>query len=105
MVRVGRITALVGKNESGKTNALMALEAVKSASGYKLDIEEDYPRELDAAANNDSNVVGTAWEYKRRRDQTYCDNPPNSRNNYGRIRYDSLQQRRAPFCLVWFFGF
>lgn len=47
-VKTGHITALVGKNESGKTNVLYALERLNSSMGNaSLSFTEDYPSDLD----------------------------------------------------------
>jgi energy-coupling factor transporter ATP-binding protein EcfA2 len=45
-VPVGRVACLVGKNESGKTNALQALVRLNPAPGQPraFDINDDYPR-------------------------------------------------------------
>ena len=41
---IGDITCLVGKNESGKTAVLQAIEGINSYRGYKYDRNRDYPR-------------------------------------------------------------
>jgi len=39
-----KITALVGKNESGKTAALQCLDRLNSSQSNKFGIQEHYPR-------------------------------------------------------------
>lgn len=63
-----QVTALVGKNESGKTALLQALRCLRPARGeWKLSLHDDYPRwllkehELDGALD-DARPVAVAFE-------------------------------------------
>ena len=62
-IRVSERTALVGRNESGKTNLLLALHSLKTAKGIEaLKSVKDFPRERKLAeCSNDTPVVETTW--------------------------------------------
>ena len=62
-IEVGDRTALVGRNESGKTNLLLGLHSLKTADGLqKLNPVKDFPREkkLDECTDN-TPVLETKW--------------------------------------------
>ncbi|HVB59009.1 MAG TPA: AAA family ATPase [Candidatus Acidoferrales bacterium] len=67
--RVADVTCLVGKNESGKTTILQALERLRSydATKVKYDKLRDYPRKhlseyADRHKNHEAEVVRTVWK-------------------------------------------
>jgi predicted ATPase len=63
-IKVSKITSLVGRNESGKTNLLLALHSLNPAGGIKdLSAIKDFPRHRRLTECNDrTKVVDTAWE-------------------------------------------
>jgi len=63
-IKVGKITSLVGRNESGKSNLLLALQTLNPAGGAK-DITpiKNFPRHRRLAeCTDDTPVVSTTWE-------------------------------------------
>lgn len=62
-IQVGDRTALVGRNESGKTNLLLALSSLKTSKGIEaLNSVKDFPRERKISeCSNDTLVVTTTW--------------------------------------------
>jgi AAA ATPase domain len=63
-ITVGKLTSLVGRNESGKTNLLLALQMLNPAGGIKdlLPIK-DFPRHRRLSECTDNTpVVHTTWE-------------------------------------------
>lgn len=64
LVKVDRITALVGRNESGKSNLLRALHSVEPPEGFKsLNKKKDFPRHRRLAECTDQTLaVVTRWE-------------------------------------------
>ena len=71
-VDVSRITALLGRNESGKSNVLRALHSLNPADGFKvLNPIKDFPRHRKLSECNDHTpVVDSTWrlsEYEQRR--------------------------------------
>ena len=63
--KVGEITCLVGKNESGKTSILKALERVNSTDAKvrrKFDRERDWPRNRFDEYDPGATAVRTHWE-------------------------------------------
>lgn len=63
-VDVGKITSLVGRNESGKTNLLLALHSLNPPGGHKdLSSIKDFPRHRRLSeCTDDTPVVETTWE-------------------------------------------
>jgi len=64
-IKVSKVTTLVGRNESGKTNLLLALRAMNPARGRKdlLPIK-DFPRHRRLSECTDTTeVVHTTWEF------------------------------------------
>jgi len=71
-IDVSRITALLGRNESGKSNVLRALHSLNPADGFKaLNPIKDFPRHQKLSECNDNTpVVDSTWqlsEYEQRR--------------------------------------
>ncbi len=71
-VDIGSTTCLVGKNESGKTAFLKALEGLRSVdSGYKeYNRTEDYPRRHltrydERHKEDDAQVIATVWQLEQ----------------------------------------
>ncbi|MEK0267627.1 AAA family ATPase [Stenotrophomonas rhizophila] len=62
-IEVSRITALLGRNESGKSNLLRALHSLNPASGFEpLNPIKDFPRHRRLEECQDSTkVVSTLW--------------------------------------------
>ena len=62
-IQVGDRTALVGRNESGKTNLLLALSSLKTSKGIEaLNPVKDFPRERKLSeCSNDTPVATTTW--------------------------------------------
>lgn len=62
-IDVTRITALLGRNESGKSNLLRALHSLNPAEGFKaLNAIKDFPRHRRLEECNDSTpVVSSTW--------------------------------------------
>jgi predicted ATPase len=64
IIDVSRITALLGRNESGKSNLLRALESLNPAEGFAaLNATKDFPRHrhLDECTD-ETEVLWTWWE-------------------------------------------
>lgn len=63
-VKAARVTALLGRNESGKTNLLLALRSLKSSDGlHPLSKTKDFPRHRRLEECTDQTVaVKTTWE-------------------------------------------
>ncbi len=58
-VRLGSVTALVGRNESGKTNLLRALQSLNPLGGMKpLHSAKDFPRDRLRSEYSDDLTVG-----------------------------------------------
>ena len=62
-IQVSDRTALVGRNESGKTNLLLALHSLKTSKGIEaLNPVKDFPRERKLnECSNDTPVATTTW--------------------------------------------
>jgi len=63
-IAVGKITSLVGRNESGKSNLLLALQTLNPAGGAKeLSPIKNFPRHRRLAeCKDDTPVVSTTWD-------------------------------------------
>jgi len=63
-VRANKVTSLVGRNESGKSNLLLALRTLNPPAGLKaLNKIKDFPRNRRLAeCNDDTPVVETVWQ-------------------------------------------
>ena len=63
-VKVGQLTSLVGRNESGKSNLLLALRTLNPAGGIKpLTPIKDFPRHRRLSeCTDDTKAVSTVWE-------------------------------------------
>lgn len=68
VIRVGKGTVLVGRNESGKSNLLLALESLNPPGGAKaLNEVKDYPRDRPITDfSPTTNVVNTIWRLSDR---------------------------------------
>lgn len=62
-IDISRITALLGRNESGKSNILRALHSLNPASGFKkLNPIKDFPRHRKLSECNDQTpVIDSTW--------------------------------------------
>jgi energy-coupling factor transporter ATP-binding protein EcfA2 len=65
LVTVGKVTSLVGRNESGKSNLLLALHTLNPPDGPKdLNPIKDFPRHSRLSeCTDDTPVVDTFWEF------------------------------------------
>ena len=63
-INLSRITALIGRNESGKSNLLLALRSLKSPEDFKeLNRIKDFPRHRRLEeCNEETKVVSSVWE-------------------------------------------
>ena len=61
--RIGEVTCLVGKNESGKTSLLQALAKIKSSkeNGSQFDKSRDYPRKNLSDFDESDEVIISKW--------------------------------------------
>ncbi|HBS7727114.1 AAA family ATPase [Klebsiella pneumoniae] len=98
VITTEKLTAILGRNESGKTNLLLALKSLNPAEGFgKLNDIKDFPRNRKLSeCTPDTPVVDTTWKltepelaelsaiYPRARNITYVDI---SRRYNGKIRY------------------
>ncbi|HBV1801868.1 AAA family ATPase [Klebsiella pneumoniae] len=98
LITTEKLTAILGRNESGKTNLLLALKSLNPAEGFgKLNDIKDFPRNRKLSeCTPDTPVVDTTWKlteqelaelsaiYPRARNITYVDI---SRRYNGKIRY------------------
>ena len=64
-IEVGKLTSLVGRNESGKTNLLLALKTLNPPGGaIDLNKIKDFPRHRRLSECSDNTeVVSTTWEF------------------------------------------
>ncbi|ENQ6478302.1 TPA: AAA family ATPase [Klebsiella pneumoniae] len=98
LITTEKLTAILGRNESGKTNLLLALKSLNPAEGFgKLNDIKDFPRNRKLSeCTPDTPVVDTTWKlteqelaelsaiYPRARNITYVDI---SRRYNGKIRH------------------
>lgn len=62
---VGDLTCLVGKNESGKTALIEAIEKLNSVDDERIDFSNtDYPRLLWTSNRSDSETIAVASEWR-----------------------------------------
>ncbi|MGH7118182.1 MAG: hypothetical protein ACREFP_04200, partial [Acetobacteraceae bacterium] len=63
-VKIGKLTSLVGRNESGKSNVLLALWSLNPVGGIKpLNPIKDFPRHRRLSeCSDDTKAVRTVWE-------------------------------------------
>lgn len=101
VITTEKLTAILGRNESGKTNLLLALKSLNPAEGFdKLNDIKDFPRNRKLSeCTPDTPVVDTTWTltetelaelsaiYPRARNITYVDI---SRRYNGKLRYISF---------------
>lgn len=62
-ITIEKLTSLVGRNESGKTNLLLALRTLNPADGLKaLSPIKDFPRHRRLSeCTDDTRVLSTLW--------------------------------------------
>lgn len=67
-IKIGKITSLVGRNESGKSNLLLALQTLNPPGGRQdLSPIKNFPRHRRLAeCTDDTPVVSTVWELDKR---------------------------------------
>jgi energy-coupling factor transporter ATP-binding protein EcfA2 len=70
-VAVGKLTSLVGRNESGKTNLLLALQALNPVGGLTaLSPIKDFPRHRRLSeCTDETRVLKTTWELEAKEQQ------------------------------------
>lgn len=63
VVEVSKLTALLGRNESGKSNLLKGLEALNSSEGFaKMRAIKDFPRHWPLSnCNDETELIWTRW--------------------------------------------
>ena len=63
-INIGQLTALIGQNESGKSNLLRALYSLNPSDGSEvLNKEKDFPRHLDPEdCDDNTKAILTVWE-------------------------------------------
>ncbi len=63
-VELSHVTALLGRNESGKSNLLLGLRGLNPAEGFKaLNPTKDFPRHLRLTeCSDETNVVSSSWK-------------------------------------------
>lgn len=63
-IAVGKLTSLVGRNEAGKSNLLLALQTLNPAEGIKdLSRIKNFPRQRRLAeCTDDTPIVSTTWQ-------------------------------------------
>ena len=63
VITTEKLTAILGRNESGKTNLLLALKSLNPAEGFgKLNDIKDFPRNRKLSeCTPDTPVVDTTW--------------------------------------------
>ncbi len=76
-VELSHVTALLGRNESGKSNLLLGLRTLNPAEGFKaLNPTKDFPRHRRLTeCSGDTEVVSSTWKLtpdEQRNWQTYC---------------------------------
>src|SRR5690348_5295612 len=64
-VELARITAILGRNESGKSNLLLALRTLNPVEGFQaLNPTKDFPRNRRLSeCSDDTRVVDSQWRF------------------------------------------
>ena len=109
-IDISRITALLGRNESGKSNVLRALHSLNPADGFNpLNPIKDFPRHRKLSECNDNTpVVDSTWrlsEFEQRRlTEIFPDAEGVSEvtvgRRYGKSRYVGIGATCAAFDLA-----
>lgn len=92
VIDVSRITSILGRNESGKSNLLLALKSLNPVDGFgPLKPIKDFPRHRRLEECNDEvRVLSTKWELTEdeRTELAWSSIPPiqNQRSNESRRR-------------------
>lgn len=81
-VEVARITALLGRNESGKSNLLLGLRTLNPVEGFsELDRTKNFPRHRRLSeCTPDTNVVSSLWALTADERSTLAKQLPNAAN-------------------------
>lgn len=108
-IDVSRITALLGRNESGKSNVLRALHSLNPADGIKkLNPIKDFPRNRRLSECNEMTpVIDSTWELTRADQMQLAEIWPTAKGvrevtisrRYGEHRYIGIPAPKAAFNL------
>ena len=109
-IDVSRITALLGRNESGKSNILRALHSLNPADGFKeLSPIKDFPRHRKLSeCNGNTPVVDSTWQLTEYEQQHLAKIWPAAEGvsevtvgrRYGASRYVGINAPQASFDLA-----
>jgi predicted ATP-dependent endonuclease of OLD family len=109
-IQISRITALLGRNESGKSNILRALHSLNPASGFtKLKPIKDFPRHRKLTECTDGTpVVDSSWHLNEEEQQTLAEIWPRAKSvadvtvsrNYGDTRSVGIPAPKLDFDLA-----
>ena len=109
-IDVSRITALLGRNESGKSNVLRALHSLNPADGFKaLSPIKDFPRHRKLSECSDNTpVIDSIWMLNNFEQQCLAEIWPSAEGvsevtvgrRYGEIRYVGIDTPEAAFDLA-----
>ena len=109
-IDVSRITALLGRNESGKSNILRALHSLNPADGFKpLSPIKDFPRHRKLSECNDNTpAVDSTWQLTKYEQQRLAEIWPTAEGvsevtvgrPYGDSRYVGIDAPEAAFDLA-----
>lgn len=106
-IDVSRITALLGRNESGKSNVLRALHSLNPADGFKaLNPIKDFPRHRKLSeCNENTPVVDSTWQLNEDEQRSLVQIWPAAEGisevtvsrRYGDKRYVNIDAQEAAF--------
>jgi len=109
-IDVSRITALLGRNESGKSNVLRALHSLNPADGFKaLNPIKDFPRHLKLSeCDENTPVVDSTWQLSEYEQRHLAEIWPAAEGvseitvgrRYGDTRYVGIDAHEAAFDLA-----
>ncbi len=109
-IDVSRITALLGRNESGKSNVLRALHSLNPADGFKaLNPIKDFPRHRKLSECNDNTpVVDSTWQLTAYEQEHLAEIWPTAQGvtkvtvsrRYGDKRYVGIDAPKSSFNLA-----
>jgi AAA15 family ATPase/GTPase len=104
-VELSHITALLGRNESGKSNLLLGLRTLNPAEGFKkLDPTKNFPRNKKLSeCSDDTKVVTSLWKLTPSEVKELSEILPRAANvshieigrNYGPVRWVSIKNLPA----------